>query len=269
MNFTTRRRLGCLLFAATAGLAWALDFSLRVRLRRAELVTGLALFAVILLLTLFNARKKLPFLRLLRASTWMQIHIYVGLLSCILFGLHTGWRIPKGAFELALAVLFYLGSASGLVGLALSRWLPSRLTVQGENVIFERIPALRAAVRREVEEMVVESVAKSQSSTIADFYEARLRRYFSRPRFLLYHLVGYGKPRHELLAEAQALDRYLNADERGILGRIVEKIQAKDDLDLQAARQGLLKGWLFVHIPLTYSMILLAAVHGMLGWKLS
>ncbi|HWF17962.1 MAG TPA: hypothetical protein VG754_01770 [Verrucomicrobiae bacterium] len=249
--------------------AFLLDYALRVHLRRAELVSGLTLFAFIVILTLFNARKKLPFLPLLRASTWLQIHIYAGLLSCVMFGLHVGWKLPRGVFESILAVLFCLVSASGLAGLAFSRWSPGRLTVHGENVIFERIPALRTALRHEVEEMVADSIAKSQSSTISDYYETKLRNYFSARRYLWHHLLGNNKPLFKLLSEAQALDRYFNAEERVIMARIVEKIQAKNNLDFQQVSQGLLKGWLFVHIPLTYAMILAATVHGIMAWKFS
>jgi hypothetical protein len=269
MTLAARRYIGWTLLGVASLFACLLTYALRVHLRRAGLVTGLMLFAVVILLTLFNARKKLPFLPLLRASTWMQVHIYVGLFSCVLFVLHTGWRVPRGGLETGLAVLFYLVSASGVAGLALSRWFPSRLTILGENVIFERIGALRAAVRCEVEQMVVESVAKTQSSTIADFYELKLRNYFSQRCAFWHHIAGYGEPLFNLLSEVQAVDRYLNAEERGIMAGIVEKIHAKNNLDYQQARQGLLKGWLFVHIPLTYSMILAATVHGFLAWKLS
>jgi len=269
MTLTNRQYFGWFFLAAATLFACLLNYALRVHLRRAELVSGAALLGVILLLTLFNARKKLPFLPLLRASTWMQVHIYAGLLSCVLFVLHAGWKLPQGGLEASLAVLFYLVAASGIAGLALSRWVPSHLTVLGENVIFERIPALRATLRREVEEMVLASVAKSQSSTIADFYEMKLRHYFSKSRHLWYHLASSGRPLFKLLSEVQALDRYLNAEERAIMTRIVERIHAKNNLDYQQARQGLLKAWLFVHIPLTYSMILLATVHGFLAWKLS
>ena len=269
MTLVTRRYLGWTLFLAAALVAWLFDYAMRVHLRRAGLVTGLMLFAVVILLTLFNARKKLPFLPLLRASTWMQVHIYAGLLSCVLFVLHAGWRIPRGGLETGLAVLFCLVFLSGMAGLAISRWFPSRMTMLGENVIFERIPALRTAVRCEVEELVVESVAKTQSSTIADFYELKLRNYFSRRCYFWHHLAGYGEPLLKLLSEVEAVDRYLNAEERDIMARIVERIHVKNNLDFQQARQGLLKGWLFVHIPLTYSMILVAAVHGFLAWKVS
>lgn len=269
MTLTSRRQLGWILFAVASLSAFLLDYALRVHLRRAELASGLTLFVVVALLTLFNARKKLPFLPLLRASTWLQIHIYVGLLSCVLFGLHVGWRMPQGIFESILAILFCLVSASGIAGLAFSRWAPGRLTVHGENVIFERIPALRAALQCEVEEIVAESIAKSHSSTIADYYEKKLRHYFSTRHHFWHHIIGYNKPLFRLLSEVQALDRYFNSEERAIMARIVEKIHDKDNLDFQQASQGLLKGWLFVHIPLTYSMILAATIHGIMAWKLS
>jgi hypothetical protein len=38
-------------------------------------------------------------------------------------------------------------------------------------------------------------------------------------------------------------------------------MRKKDDLDFHAARQGLLKAWLFAHIGLTYSLVLLALLH--------
>jgi len=156
-----------------------------------------------------------------------------------------------------------------VVGLALSRWVPARLAVHGENVIFERIPALRAKVKQEVEALALASVPETHSTTIADFYEQRLRAYFERPRHLWSHLLGYSKPLHALLSQVDALDRYLNADERKLMVAITELIRLKENLDFQLAAQGLLKLWLFVHIPLTYSLILVGLLHGLLAWKFS
>ena len=269
MTFTSRRNLAGLTCAAAAGLALVADFALRLRLRRADLVSGGALLAVVFLLTLFNARKKLPFLPLWRAATWMQFHIYAGLFSGVLFGLHSGWRWPQGGFTSLLAALFLAVFGSGVAGLILTRWLPARLTEHGENVIFERIPALRAAVRREVEALVLESIPRLQSSTLADFYEQKLLPYFTQTRFLWFQVAGIHRPTQRLLADAHALDRYLNPEERSLLARILEHIQARENLDYQQARQGLLKAWLFVHIPLTFALILFACVHAFLAWRLS
>ena len=46
-----------------------------------ELLEGLLLFLIVVFLAAFNSRKKLPFLPLLKASIWLQLHIYVGLIG--------------------------------------------------------------------------------------------------------------------------------------------------------------------------------------------
>lgn len=269
ISLRSRWLLGVLLVAILSGVYWTLDAALANSLRHPALVSGLVLFAVILLLTLFNARKKLPFLPLLKATTWLQVHIYAGLFSMALFMFHIGFKPPRGPLEIVLAALFVAVSGSGLIGLAISRWVPARLTVHGENVIFERIPTLRTSVKQEVENLVLASVPATQSTTIADFYKQRLRAYFERPRHLWRHLLGYSKPLHALLAEVGAMDRYLNAEERKVMGEIAEYIRVKDNLDFQLAAQAMLKGWLFVHIPLTYALILVGLVHGLLAWRFS
>ena len=108
-------------------------------------LTGWILFAVMLVLTFFNARKKLPFLALGKAETWLQIHIYLGFFTVVLFLIHLNFRAPHGWFEITLAWLFALVSASGVVGLFFSRTLPRRLATRGGEAIFEK---MRSARRR-------------------------------------------------------------------------------------------------------------------------
>lgn len=269
MTLRNRRNLGIALLIVLSLAFWLVNYVLTIRFRSATFFSGMVLLGLVLGLTLFNARKKLPFLPLLRASTWTQIHIYAGFLSVFLYGIHTGWRIPNGTFELILAVLFLAVAVSGFVGLALSRTMPSRLTIHGENLMFERIPAMRVAVRTEAEELVVQSVTANNSSTIADFYEAKLRDYFGRPRYILRHLIGSRRPLVKMISEVEAMDRYLNAEERTVMAQLTELIRTKDNLDFQQCGQAVLKGWLFIHIPLTYSLIVFAIIHGALAWSLT
>jgi hypothetical protein len=264
--FRSRLILGVGLTGSIAILYWTFDQSLVNSLRPAAMISGWVLFGLIGILALFNARKKLPFLPLLKASTWMQFHIYAGLFAVFLFALHCSFRAPRGNLETVLALVFCVVTVSGLVGLAISRWVPSRLTLHGENVIFERIPALRNTIKQEVEALVLASAQQTRSTTIIDFYEQRLRAYFERPRHLWLHLLGYSKPLHALLSEVAALDRYLNVDERKLMAEISQFIRSKENLDFQLTAQRALKLWLFVHIPMTYALILLALVHGIIAW---
>ena len=61
------------------------------------------------------------------------------------------------------------------------------------------------------------------------------------------------------------LSRNNGGSHDGVLTRLfkgfIKLIQAKDSLDYHRAMQGLLKGWLFVHIPLTYAMLVFIFVH--------
>jgi len=223
--------------------------------------TGWVLLFVVALLALFNIRKKLPFLPLGRAASWLQLHVYAGLFSIVAFFAHAGFELPAGRLDASLYLLFVGIALSGLIGLALSRVIPVGLTSQGEAVLFERIPALRDALRREVEDVVVESAREHQKTTISDFHREHLADYFRAPRHFVYQVMGWSRPLRELERELEGLDRYLNEGEREAVRRIKECVHAKDVLDYQWARQLMLKGWLFVHIPLTAILSILLVVH--------
>ncbi len=151
-------------------------------LREGAFLSGWLLLLTMLALALYNVRKKLPVVPIGGSATWLQFHVYAGWLSIVLFALHVGPRLPDGRLEMTLAVLFVLVAGSGVVGLVLSRTLPGRLTGRGEEVIFERIPIFIARLREAAEEVVLRSAQETESTTIADFYAARLEPFFRGPR---------------------------------------------------------------------------------------
>ncbi|MBI3885608.1 MAG: hypothetical protein HY302_07755 [Opitutae bacterium] len=268
LSFFARRRLGLILALVAAGLvAWGLHHLYGVLLRFTAITTGLVLLGTCFALAFFNARKKLPFIPLLRASTWLQFHVYAGWFAVILFVLHIEGRWPAGIFEVTLAAVFALVALSGVFGILISRVLPGRLALSGENVMYERIPALRTKLQRDVEALVWKSVEETKSFTISEFYTNRLKAYFDRPRHRYRHLLASKVPLQKLLSEVRLLERYMVPAERLILAEISECIAAKDNLDLQWAGQGLLKYWLFVHIPLTFSLLILGLLHGLLAFS--
>ena len=164
------------LLAATMAALW-LHGKFSHALPNYAFLSGWVLFAAMLVLTFFNARKKLPFLPLGRAETWLQIHIYLGFFTVVLFLIHLNFRPPHGWFEVTLAWLFALVSASGVVGLFFSRTLPRRLATRGGEVIFENIPALRRLLQTETETLAVGMDAKSP--VLAEFYAGQLAVFFA------------------------------------------------------------------------------------------
>jgi hypothetical protein len=219
----------------------------------------------VLFLALYNVRKKLPLLPLGSSSAWLQWHLYVGIGSIGLFALHAGVRWPTGVLNSTLATAYIATVGSGLIGLFLTRTIPRQLSRVGEEVIYERIPALRLQVRAQAGEAVLQSVTASGATTLANFYVNRLFDFFHRPRGAGYFIRPTTARRRSLMSELTAVRRYLTDQEQAACERLFALLRRKDDLDFHEARQRLLKGWLFVHIGLTYGLIVLALLHGLLA----
>src|SRR5437879_4799616 len=142
--------------------------------------TGWGLFAVILFLSVYNGRKKLPFLLRGSSEMWLQIHIYLGLLTAIVFLFHIRFHVPTGWFEGTLAWLYGLVMVSGILGLAVTRVFPRRLTARGGEVIYEKIPGLRHNLRQQAETIALGG--ENPSKALAEFYARRLSFFFAEFR---------------------------------------------------------------------------------------
>jgi hypothetical protein len=238
-------------------------------LHQRAFLTGWVLLAVMVFLALFNVRKKITMLPLGSASSWLQLHVYGGWLVIVIFGEHVGWSIPTGWLEVTLAALFVLVSGSGVVGIGLSRLLPPRLTRRGEDVIFMRIPTFVAELRGEAEVLVLEAAKETQSSTLTDFYMSQLTSFFDGPHNRLRHVVASRRAWFTLMNEIDNLERYLNPQEREYAERLRDLVNKKDELDFHYALNLALKVWLLVHVPATYSLFILAALHVVITYAFS
>lgn len=268
-GFLRRRILwSSLLVAASVSVASAFVLWAGAMTRSAYL-TGWLLFGVMVLLTGYNWFKKIPYLPLGRSEVWLEFHLYAGVFTGVLFLLHVRGRWPTGWFETILTVLYAIVMVSGVAGIIISRGWPKRLTARGGEVPFERIPIVCRQLREQAEALALNSVAESKSATIAEFYARRLHDFFAGPRHFLSHLFEIRLPLNALLNELGDLDRFLNESERGINARLVALVRQKDGLDYQHALQLTLRLWLFIHIPVTYSLMLWAIAHIVLVYGFS
>ncbi len=260
--FTLNRRSvrNGLLAAAALALLMAVVYWQNVNLINSNFTTGYVLLGCVVFLASFNLRKKFPMLPFMgSAAFWMQLHIYVGLSTFAIFGLHIAWRIPNGWFESFLALLYVLVALSGVYGLWMTRILPRRLTAIPEEIVFERIPWLRLDLARQARELVL--TACESTDVLARFYASRLSQYLEQPRNFVYLVQPNGRLRRQMIAEIDELDRFLAEDQRPASRGLAELVKRKDDLDYHSAVQGRLKVWLFVHIGLTYSLLVVAIMH--------
>jgi hypothetical protein len=228
---------------------------------RADFVTGWCLLALVLYLTAYNARKKISFLPLVSSRAWMRAHSWVGMIAGLVFLMHVRARLPSGPLEEILAALFVAVTLSGIAGWWLSRVLPPRLTSAGGEVPYERIPVIRRSIRERAEALVLAGIPVAETTTLADFYAARLGDFFKGPANFGPHLFGSSSTINSLLADLGQVQRFLSEGEKKTAVELAALLREKDALDLHRSVQLTLKGWLFVHIPLTYGMLVFIAVH--------
>ncbi|MGB0712652.1 MAG: hypothetical protein ACPGUC_03730 [Gammaproteobacteria bacterium] len=223
--------------------------------------SGYVLMAVFLSLAAFNVRKRLPAPPLVSARTWLRLHVSLGVGGFFIFLLHTGSLWPTGLYEQVLALLVYIVSLSGLLGMLLQLYVPRRLAQIPEEFIYERIPTLVAEMREQAEAQVLVATCRDQGDTLGRYYLETLAWFFQRPRFALSHVLGDRKGQAWLETRIAAISQYLNDEGREHLARIHAIGVRKNDLDAHYALQRLLKLWLFIHVPLATGLLFLGVWH--------
>jgi hypothetical protein len=249
---------GFLLLVVVCGYCWLPMLSLF----RTQFYTGYGLSLGIISLAALNVRKKFPGLPFGKISSWLRIHLWLGFITIGIFALHVGRDLPRNTLEFSLYGLFLLVASSGVYGLFLTRVLPPQLRALREEVVYEKIPVLRAELAREARKIVLHTA--DTSVTLAELYRERLLNFMEQSRGLFYYLYPTKLRCHGLIAEINAAKRYLSSDHQRVADNLSQLLSRKDELDLHAAWQGRLKFWVFAHIGFTYALILLGFVHGWL-----
>ncbi len=253
------------------------------------LTYGIMGSALMLFAGLLSARKKVPVWRVGRAQTWMRGHLWLGLLSFPLILFHAGFHFG-GALTTALMVLFILVVASGVLGAILQHYLPRGMTVQVPmETIYEEIDHVRAQLRSEADQLLAAvctptgveaaeppgnpgSIAAATTRVeVADEVTARLRDFYLRQ--MRSFLDNPGQRNHPLSDAAQAagIFQQLRVLLPPVLGETLENLENICEEERQLTRQVRLHhwlyGWLLLHIPLSFALLLLGAVHAVMALR--
>lgn len=224
-------------------------------------ITGYSLFVVVILLVAFKARKRTLVLPIGTVLDWKRLHLVLGAISLPLYFQHTGVIWPQGVYEQWIAFGFYGVSLSALLGLWLQKFYPQRLTDIGGEVIFERIHLEIATIRKQVNDLILQSAKSHANPALAKFYVESLAWYFQSPRFILSHLTGSQRSHTWINQHITILQHYLSEAEHSYLIQLEVLAMRKSRLDAHYALQGALKLWLFVHVPMAVLLVLLATWH--------
>lgn len=259
---------GLLIVAMSGGLFW-LVWIYGNGLRDPRYLDGWVLAGGMGLQLYFHAAQKRGRLSPRSAARWRRIHILVGYLLIAVFILHSDFSLPDTAFEWALWTGFVLVALSGTFGTYLAWSLKTKGRID-ESIGYDRIPARRAELARDVHAVVAETdpaavavalPAPPYDAWIVDLYTGRVRDFFQGQRNVAAHLIGSQRPLKQLSDEIDNLSRYVDQQRQEKLAIIKALVVEKDRLDFTQVYLGLTRAWLFVHVPATYGLIVLTVLH--------
>jgi hypothetical protein len=253
------------------------------------LAFGIAGFAVMVFAGLLSARKKVPVWRVGRAQTWMRGHLWLGLLSLPLILFHAGFRFGGALTRLLMALLIFVVT-SGVLGAILQHYMPRRMTAElPMETIYEQIDHVREQLRNEAEQIVASACGQANTETgsrslgprqaaaaieitevdvratarLQDFYSQELRPYLEQP--------GQGKHRLSEPARAAEVFHQIRILLPAVFGKTVDDLESICEEERQLTRETRLHlwlhGWLLVHIPLSFALLLLGAVHAVMALR--
>jgi len=259
---------GIALAAMSAGLFW-LVWLYGNGLRDPRYLDGWLLAGGMCLQLGFHIAIKSAALSPKSAVRWRQFHIFLGYLLIAAFVSHSNLSLPDTGFEWALWACFVLVTLTGLFGTYLA-WSLRAKRGTSERMSSDRIATRRAELARDVhaivetaepEPLLLPLPAPPYDAWVMDLYTNHLREFFSGPHNFTAHLIGSQRPLKQLLDTVDGLSPYVDKQGQDKLATIKALVVEKDRLDFARVHNGLSEGWLFVHVPVTYALIVLTLAH--------
>jgi hypothetical protein len=227
------------------------------------LAFGVLAVSLLLFEMAYPLRQALPSRPFGTAEEWLRKHAYWGSLGPLLVFLHAG-GLPHGAMGWWLLGLTTWVTASGLVGVALRKWIPARLAAELEvEAAYERIPDMVADLKEEAEAIVL-----GASEQVEDFYHDKLRLPLAAVRpFSLELVFDVQAGRERELSPFRNMARFVEEAERNKVEELAGIYTRKLDLDAHHSNQAFLRTWPIwtLHVPASGLLLGVVAIH-VLTW---
>jgi len=265
-----------LIAAASAALFW-LVWIYGNGLRDPNYLNGWLLASGMSLQVYFHVSIKTGNMPPKAAKRWRRIHIIVGYVLVAAFLSHTDFTLPDTGFEWALWLGFMLVTLSGILGTYLA-WAVRAKGWIDELVSYDKIPARRVEIARDVRAVVamtdraaaaIALPAAPHDAWIMDLYTNHLQEFLKGQRNRVPHFLGSQRPLKRITDEIDSLSRFVDQRGQEKLAMIKDMVIEKDRLDFARVHFGLTKGWLFVHVPVTYSLVVLIVLHVLVVYSFS
>jgi len=232
------------------------------------LAWGLSAFALMVFAGLLGLRRMFPNARIGRPEAWLRAHLWLGLLAVPWSFFHAGFRFG-GALTLVLMILLILVTLSGIFGVILQQILPRVMTgrVTMETVyeqvghVLEQLLAEADAFMTPLVGPLVEAVVSGPTpaeggSALREFYVKQVRPFLAGAA-----AAGpLSDPRKSAVAFASV--RPLIPPKLQETLRDLEVVcEERRQLLTQKKLHAWLHGWLLIHVPLSYALLLLGVAH--------
>jgi hypothetical protein len=197
------------------------------------------------------------------AKNWVQAHIYLGVLAFLGVLIHSDFVWPRGTMGLWLLFLSAWTTFSGLLGVALQKWIPAALTESLRvEALYERIPQLVHELRMEADKLM-----EGTSDVLSRFYQNDARPLLVRVTPSWGVLLDVRGGRDRAIEPFRRISQFLDASEQAKVNDLIGIYIEKAELDAQFSMQRILRQWLVLHVPPAAMLMALLVIH-ILAWLL-
>ena len=252
------------------------------------LIFGALAFAIFIFGVLLSLRKKMVLWPMIGSvQSWLRAHIWLTLLTVPLVLLHSGFRLGS-AMTTLLMVLYAIVMVSGIYGLFLQHVMPRIMKERlPAETAFEQIPYMRSQLYLAAQKMrdslqrnaplapqISPLTSKLELETQAAVAVVDPESEAALITFLEDQVMPYLDER--LTSRSQLWERHYSEDAfRFVTLSVAEPYRARiqeiqgwcDErrmLDLQLRLHHWLHGWLFIHVPFSFLLVLLTAWHAVI-----
>ena len=218
-------------------------------------VLGILGTLLIIVLMLLSVRKRQYQRPMGRLDTWMRIHVFLGIITCMIVGMHAGFMVA-GTISVVLTVVFVLVIVSGFVGTALYEILPHTIVRMGNDTFHQgALLGSMAETEQEIEALRMEHSDRFRDGIAREFarhhYPASIN-----PVVLLRWLI-----RHVRTRDGGDGIKGLTPSEQIIYQKARQSMVRYRQLGRQLFYQRVTRQWLWTHIPLSAALMILLLVH--------
>jgi hypothetical protein len=267
------------------------------------LAFGIVGFAMMIFCGLLGVRRKVRVWKIGTGQAWLRAHIWLGLLAFPLILFHSGLLFGHG-LTLWLMILFTIVMVSGIVGVLLQNILPRTMLVRVQaETTFEQIPHVIDVLRDEADQLVASvcgtlgnerkraenegpvnpgsasmkrdgfvqgKVVKSKpkvvqvlegSAPLKNFYLSEVQPFLT-PRFKNDSRLSVQRSAIALFDHTRTLVPETMHETLRDLESVCEE---RRQLALQVRLHYWLHLWEFLHIPISYALLVMSAVHAVVA----